>query len=74
SAIRDYYRRNPDLYADRGISFRDAHDQIASELRQEATARAVASWLDERLAHDVVLAHGFEHPADPANPDAVHRH
>jgi len=74
SAIQDYYRRNPDLYADRGISYHDARDRISGELRQAATERAVATWLDQRMARDTVLAHGFEHPADPSNPDAAHHH
>jgi len=74
SAIRDYYRHNPDLYADRGIRYCDARDQIASELHETATERSIAAWLDQRLTCDTVLAAGFEHPADPANPDATHRH
>ena len=74
TAIRDYYRRNPDLYADRDISYLDARDQIADELHKAAVDRAVAAWLDQRLASDTVLADGFEHPANPANPDSAHHH
>jgi len=74
ATIRDYYQRNPDLYADRDISYADARDQVASELHRAAVDRAIAAWLDQRLASDTVLADGFEHPASPANPDTAHRH
>lgn len=74
AAVRDYYDRNPDLYRDRGIAFPDARDGIAADLRAAAADRAFSRWLEQRLATEVVLAPGFEHPADPRHGDATHRH
>jgi UV DNA damage repair endonuclease len=43
-------------------------------LQQVATDRAVVTWLDQQLARNVVLADGYEHPADPSHADATHHH
>jgi len=47
---------------------------IAAMLRAAARTRAFARWLDLALRDRVVLAPGSEHPADPTQPDATHRH
>lgn len=73
-AVAGYYARNADRYADRGIGLDAATDDIVREMRAAALDRAFRQWLDERLTRDVVLAGGFEHPADPGSPDATHRH
>lgn len=49
-------------------------ERIRAELAQESGERAFARWLDARHADSVVLTPGHEHPADPAQPDADHRH
>lgn len=74
SEVRSYYDRNPDLYADRGTGYEDARGEITALLEQASTDRALATWLDQQLARNVVLADGYEHPADPTHADATHRH
>ncbi|TQS28503.1 peptidylprolyl isomerase [Microbispora sp. KK1-11] len=49
-------------------------ERIRAELAKENEERAFARWLDARHADAVVLTPGHEHPADPAQPDADHRH
>ncbi|OPG04522.1 peptidylprolyl isomerase [Microbispora sp. GKU 823] len=49
-------------------------ERIRAELAKESGERAFARWLDARHADSVVLTPGHEHPADPAQPDADHRH
>lgn len=49
-------------------------ERIRAELAKEGGERAFARWLDARHADAVVLTPGHEHPADPAQPDADHRH
>ncbi|MEU8276784.1 peptidylprolyl isomerase [Microbispora bryophytorum] len=49
-------------------------ERIRAELAKENGERAFARWLDARHADSVVLTPGHEHPADPAQPDADHRH
>lgn len=73
-AVRGYYERNSDLFADRGITFAQAREGIEAELRHAAADRAFAAWLERRTARDVVLAPGFEHPAEPGHADSTHRH
>jgi [acyl-carrier-protein] S-malonyltransferase len=48
--------------------------EIEAELAGRATQLAFARWLDGAAAARVRLAPGFEHPADPRQPDATHRH
>jgi [acyl-carrier-protein] S-malonyltransferase len=47
---------------------------IAEHLRAAARRRAFRVWLDARRAELVRLAHGYEHPGDPRQPDNTHRH
>lgn len=49
-------------------------DRIRAELAGSDRDRAFARWLDARQAESVLLMPGYEHPADPAQPDADHRH
>ncbi len=49
-------------------------ERIRAELAKENGERAFARWLDARHADSIVLTPGHEHPADPAQPDADHRH
>lgn len=48
--------------------------QITAHLLASACRRAFRHWLDARRAESVQLAHGYEHPGDPRQPDHVHRH
>src|ERR1700722_1359495 len=48
--------------------------RIAEHLRSAARRRAFRVWLDQRRADLVRLAHGYEHPGDPRQPDNTHRH
>jgi [acyl-carrier-protein] S-malonyltransferase len=48
--------------------------EIAAHLRAAARRRAFRVWLDRRRAELVQLAHGYEHPGDPRQPDNTHRH
>jgi [acyl-carrier-protein] S-malonyltransferase len=74
SSVRGYYDRNSDRYAERGIDYANARGEIAAALRAAARDRAFAAWLEQRMARDVDLQPGFEHPADPHHADATHRH
>lgn len=74
ASVRGYYERNADLYADRGIAYTDAREDIAASLRASAHDRAFSDWLEQRMASEVRLQPGFEHPADPHHADATHRH
>jgi [acyl-carrier-protein] S-malonyltransferase len=47
---------------------------IAAELADRAAQLAFSRWLDAAAAARIRLAAGFEHPADPRQPDATHRH
>jgi [acyl-carrier-protein] S-malonyltransferase len=48
--------------------------RIAAHLLDRSRQWAFARWLDARYAALVRLAPGYEHPADPRQPDATHRH
>jgi [acyl-carrier-protein] S-malonyltransferase len=74
ASVRGYYDRNADRYADRGIAYATARESIAATLNAAARDRAFAAWLEQRMARDVELQPGFEHPADPRHADATHRH
>jgi [acyl-carrier-protein] S-malonyltransferase len=54
------------------------YDHVRAGIEAELTARyrqlAFARWLDAAVAARVRLAPGYEHPADPRQPDATHRH
>jgi [acyl-carrier-protein] S-malonyltransferase len=47
---------------------------ITEFLLAAARRRAFTAWLDLRVASEVRLAPGYEHPGDPAQPDNTHRH
>jgi [acyl-carrier-protein] S-malonyltransferase len=51
-----------------------ARPRIAAHLLDRARQRAFARWLDAQYAALVRLTPGYEHPADPRQPDATHRH
>jgi [acyl-carrier-protein] S-malonyltransferase len=52
----------------------EVRSAIAEHLRAAARRRAFRVWLDQRRAALVRLAHGYEHPGDPRQPDNTHRH
>jgi [acyl-carrier-protein] S-malonyltransferase len=56
------------------VPYQDARAAIEAELADRNTQLAFARWLDQALAERVRLAEGYEHPADPRQPDATHRH
>jgi [acyl-carrier-protein] S-malonyltransferase len=70
-AAADYHRRNRDRHPG---DFAAERDRIVATLLSQARERYFAHWLDERCAALVRLAPGYEHPADPAQPDYVHHH
>lgn len=85
--VASYHDRNPLRFS---VSQRDANgwrapttttpplaevrSAIAEHLRAAARRRAFRIWLDQRRAALVRLAHGYEHPGDPRQPDNTHRH
>lgn len=48
--------------------------EIESRLVAGVRRRAFTAWLDRHAAATVRLAHGYEHPGDPGQPDNTHRH
>jgi [acyl-carrier-protein] S-malonyltransferase len=85
--IAAYHDRNPLRFAEsqpdhHGWRMPAAHapplaqvrSTIAEHLRAAARRRAFRVWLDQRRADLVRLAHGYEHPGDPRQPDNTHRH
>jgi [acyl-carrier-protein] S-malonyltransferase len=68
---RDYHRRNRDRHPG---DFAIERDRIVATLLEQERERHFARWLDERCAALVRLAPGYEHPADPAQPDYAHHH
>ena len=70
--ILEHYRRNPDRYGD--LPYSQARVRVAAAVLGYRRQRAFARWLDARVAELVRLAPGYEHPADPRQPDATHRH
>jgi [acyl-carrier-protein] S-malonyltransferase len=56
------------------VPYATARPRIAADLLDRARQLAFARWLDARAALLVRLAPGYEHPADPRQPDATHRH
>ncbi len=69
--VADYHRRNRDRHPGELAAERD---RIALLLLSSARERHFAQWLDERCAALVRLVPGYEHPADPAQPDYAHHH
>jgi len=56
------------------IPYGQVRPAIEAELGARKAQLAFARWLDRALATRVRLAEGYEHPADPRQPDATHRH
>jgi [acyl-carrier-protein] S-malonyltransferase len=56
------------------VPYEQVRAAIGAELGDRQAQLAFARWLDAALADRVRLAPGYEHPADPRNPDATHRH
>jgi [acyl-carrier-protein] S-malonyltransferase len=56
------------------VPYEQVRPAIEAELADRATQLAFARWLDRAAAGRIRLAPGFEHPADPRQPDATHRH
>jgi [acyl-carrier-protein] S-malonyltransferase len=56
------------------VRYEQVRPEIEAELAGRATQLAFARWLDGVAADRIRLAPGFEHPADPRQPDATHRH
>jgi [acyl-carrier-protein] S-malonyltransferase len=56
------------------VPYDEVRGAIAAELSARQQQLAFARWLDEAVARRIRLAPGFEHPADPRQPDATHRH
>jgi [acyl-carrier-protein] S-malonyltransferase len=49
-------------------------ESVTEWLLAGARRRAFTAWLDRRVAEEVRLAPGYEHPGDPGQPDNTHRH
>lgn len=56
------------------VPYEQVRPAIEAELAGRVTQLAFARWLDHAAARRIRLAPGFEHPADPRQPDATHRH
>jgi [acyl-carrier-protein] S-malonyltransferase len=56
------------------VPYAEVRPAIAAELAGRTAQLAFARWLDAAAAARIRLAPGFEHPADPRQPDATHRH
>ncbi|HEV2636396.1 MAG TPA: hypothetical protein VGX23_14695 [Actinocrinis sp.] len=69
--VRGYYERNRDRHVG---SYAEERVVIEEQLVRAVREREFGRWLDFRLAQVVRLEAGFEHPADPRQPDAEHRH
>ena len=52
----------------------EVRDSITEFLLAPARRRAFTTWLDQRMATEVRLAPGYEHPGNPNQPDNTHRH
>jgi [acyl-carrier-protein] S-malonyltransferase len=75
--VAAYYARNLDEFpgeAGRPRALESVADQIGRSLTASARRRCFVEWLDLRRATLVRLAAGHEHPGDPRQPDATHRH
>jgi len=69
--IRGYYERNRDRHPG---TYAQEEPEIGRRLLDAARERAFGQWLDRTHAQLVRLEPGFEHPADPHQPDADHHH
>jgi [acyl-carrier-protein] S-malonyltransferase len=55
-------------------SLAEARERIVAELAGAARRHAFVSWVERARRDRVVLREGYEHPADPRQPDNTHRH
>ncbi len=74
--VEDYYARNLDEFTTGGEprALPDVAEEVADRLTAALRRRCFVDWLDRRRAVAVRLAPGHEHPGDPRQPDATHRH
>jgi [acyl-carrier-protein] S-malonyltransferase len=75
--VAAYYARNLDEFQDeagRPRALESVADHIGRSLTASARRRCFVEWLDLRRATLVRLEPGHEHPGDPRQPDATHRH
>lgn len=64
----------PALRADAGVDRADGSSGRTAGALTSARARAFGRWLDGRRDALVHVRPGYEHPADPRQPDNTHRH
>lgn len=85
--VAAYHARNPLRFARSDVAthgwrapaavpplLEEVRSAISGHLLAAARRRAFRVWLDARRAALVELAHGYEHPGDPRQPDNTHRH
>ena len=75
--VAAYYARNLDEFSDpagRPRPLESVADDIGRNLTSSLRRRCFVDWLDRRRAALVRLEPGHEHPGDPRQPDATHRH
>jgi [acyl-carrier-protein] S-malonyltransferase len=60
--------------AARAPELAEARERIVTELAGAARRHAFVSWVERARRDRVVLHEGYEHPADPRQPDNTHRH
>ena len=70
--VRDHYDRNLDRYGH--LPYARARTLVEAAVVEHRRQRTFARWLDAQAATRIRLAPGYEHPADPRQPDATHRH
>ncbi|WP_062347752.1 DUF7158 domain-containing protein [Herbidospora yilanensis] len=69
--VRGYYDRNRDRHPGR---FEEESPRIEAHLVHARREALFARWLEARHREKVTLMPGYEHPGDPRQPDATHRH
>ena len=75
--VAAYYSRNVDEFSDpagRPRPLESVAADIGRNLTLSLRRRCFVDWLDRRSASLVRLEPGHEHPGDPHQPDATHRH
>ena len=75
--VTDYYARNQDEFPSPDGQTRSL-EAVAEDIERKLTSslrrRCFVDWLDQLRARLVRLEPGHEHPGDPRQPDATHRH
>ena len=75
--VAAYYSRNLDEFAD-SLGQPRPLEAVAADIGRDLTSSlrrgCFVDWLDRRRASLVRLEPGHEHPGDPRQPDATHRH